>query len=137
MTMMRKVLCIGVIAAAFLLEPFSPARAADLKCAECGMLVDRGSKFYAWIALDNGTLPFCDVGDLLTYLKKRSLSPGRARVKDYPGGDTISADKAFFVHAENTFKTPMGWGIAAFKDKSDAAKFGTVLDFAGAIKAVK
>jgi hypothetical protein len=137
MTTMRKVLCIGVIAASFLLEPFSPCRAAELKCAECGMLVDRGSKFYAWIVLDKGTLPFCDIGDLLTYLKKKSLTPDTARVKDYPGGDTINADKAFFVHAENTFKTPMGWGLAAFKDKGDAARFGTVLDFAGAAKTVK
>jgi nitrous oxide reductase accessory protein NosL len=134
---MRKVLCIVVVAASLLLAPFSPARSAELKCAECGMLVDRGSKYYAWIVQDKGTLPFCDVGDLLTYLNKKSLSPGPARVKDYPGGDMINADKAFYVHAENTFKTPMGWGIAAFKDKGEAEKFGTVLDFAGAAKAVK
>ena len=31
----------------------------------------------------------------------------------------------------------MGWGIAAFKDKKEAAKSGTVLDFDGTVKALK
>jgi NosL protein len=137
MTMVRKMLSIGVVAVAFLLSSFAPTPAAEPKCAECGMMVDRGSMFYAWLVQDKGTLPFCDIGDLLTYLNKKALSPGPARVKDYPSGDTLEAAKAFFVRDEKAFRTPMGWGIAAFKSKQEAAKFGAVLDYAGAIKAVK
>ena len=31
----------------------------------------------------------------------------------------------------------MGWGIAAFKNKKDAAAYGQVMDFDGALKAVR
>jgi hypothetical protein len=137
MTMIRTMLSIGVIAVFFMFASGSPAPATELKCVECGMMVAPSSKFYAWIVKDKDTLPFCDIGDLLTYLDKKSLSPGLARVRDYPSGDTIIADKAFFVRDENAFRTPMGWGLAAFKDKREAAKFGTVLDFTGAAKTVK
>lgn len=115
----------------------SSVLAADMKCAECGMTVNQESKFYAWIVQDKNALPFCDIGDLLMYLNRKSLSPAAARVKDYLSGEMIDADKAFYVRAEKTFKTPMGWGIAAFKDKQEAEKFGAVMDFSGAAKAVK
>lgn len=107
------------------------------KCAECGMMVDLESKFCARLTQDGKTLPFCDIGDLLVHLNKKSLAPGAAQVRDYKTGEWINADKAFYVHAEKPFKTPMGWGIAAFKTREDAAAFGAPLDLAGVLRAVK
>lgn len=115
-----------------------PAYAAQpAQCAECGMIVDPGSKFHAQITLEGKTLPFCDIGDLLTYLIKKQLSTAQAEVKDTTTGEWISADKAFYVQSEKTFKTPMGWGIAAFKMKEEAAAFGAPLDIKGILRAMK
>lgn len=130
-------LMIALIAVSLAMFFSSPVPAADMRCAECGMTADRESKFFAWIIQGKDLLPFCDIGDLLTYLNKKSLAPASARVKDYPSGETIEADKALYVHSEKAFKTPMGWGIAAFRNRQDAEKFGAVMDFPGALKAVK
>lgn len=115
----------------------APERALAAGCAECGMMVDPESKFCAKIVRGGQTNLFCDIGDLLTHLNKKTLSPSGAQVKDYKTGDWISADKAFYVHAEKAFKTPMGWGIAAFRNREDAASFGKPLDLTGILKAVK
>ncbi len=115
-----------------------PASAGEhAQCAECGMTVKLGSKFCAKILLKGKTLQFCDIGDLLTYLNKKKISPSLAQVKDQRTGEWISADKAYYVHSEKTFKTPMGWDIAAFKTKEDAAAFGTPLDIKGILGALK
>jgi copper chaperone NosL len=126
-----------LILAACLLAPVPASAEQPVKCAECGMTVDTQSKFCAKIDQDGKTLMFCDLGDLLTYLNKKSVSPSAAQVRDYKTGEWIGAEKAFYVHAEKTFKTPMGWGIAAFKTKEDAAAFGTPVDITGSLKAVK
>lgn len=120
--------------------PFAPlASSADqpARCTECGMRIDPGSKFVAQMNRNGKTLPFCDIGDLLVYLNKNSLPPSGAMVKDYVTGDWIGAEKAFYVHAESTFSTPMGWGIAAFAKKEEAAAFGAPLDITAVLKAVK
>jgi len=108
-----------------------------VKCAECGMTVDQGSKFSASLTQDGKHIDFCDIGDLLTYLNKRSLAPSIAQVKDHKTGEPIAADKALYVRAEKKFRTPMGWGIAAFKNKEDAASSGVLMDITEILKAIK
>ncbi len=108
-----------------------------IKCSECGMMVDVNSKFASKIVQADKTLYFCDIGDLFSYLRRTKLSDFKAEVKDYKTGDWIDANTAYYVHAEKKFKTPMGWGIASFKDQKDAAEFGAVMDFDAASKASK
>lgn len=115
----------------------SPGIADMARCSECGMMVDQGSKFSSRLVQEGKQLDFCDIGDLLTYLNKRSISPSVAQVKDHNTGEPIAADKAFYVRAEKKFRTPMGWGIAAFKNRDDAASFGAPMDITAALKAVK
>jgi nitrous oxide reductase accessory protein NosL len=115
----------------------STAFAADIQCAQCGMTVDTGSKFTAKIAAADATLFFCDIGDLFTYLKKTSRGAGGAFVKDYSGGEWLDAKAAYFVHDEKIFKTPMGWGVAAYRDRSRAAEAGKAMDFDAAAKAMQ
>ncbi len=114
-----------------------PAAAEMVTCAQCGMMSDLGSKFTARITGGEKPLYFCDIGDLLTYLNAKKPQAGKAEVKDYMSGDWLDAREAFYVHAEKTFKSPMGWGLASFKNKSDAAAHGTAMDFDNALKAVK
>ncbi len=113
------------------------ALAETVKCAECGMSCDVAAKFTARIVQGDQTQYFCDIGDFFTYLGRKKPDATRMEVKDYPTGEWIDAHQAYFVHAEKKFKTPMGWGIAAFRDKNKAAEYGTATDFDGTAKAVK
>jgi len=113
------------------------ASAETITCAECGMTSDLASKFTAKITQGDKTLYFCDIGDLLSYQNRKKPENARPEVKDYESGQWIDARAAFFVRAEKKFKSPMGWGIAAFKDSKTAAGYGPVVGFDDAAKAVK
>lgn len=127
---------IAPIALVMFLLPL-PAAAETVKCSECGMTCDVAAKFTSRIVQGDQTLYFCDIGDLFSYLKRKKPSPTRVEVKDYNTGEWIDAYKAFYVHSEKKFKTPMGWSIASFKDKDRASEFGTAMDFDGAARALK
>ncbi|MDA8100182.1 MAG: nitrous oxide reductase accessory protein NosL [Nitrospiraceae bacterium] len=108
--------------------------AAMPRCAQCGMMVDEHAPFSAKMTEGGATTHFCDIGDLLAYLKAKKGSPSAAVVKDYPSGATLEATKAIFVKSPKNFHTPMGWGIAAFQDRKVAETFGTALDLDAIIK---
>ena len=115
----------------------SVSAAEMTKCSECGMTVDVTSKFASKSVLAEKTLYFCDIGDMFSYMKRTRQDGFRAEVKDYKTGEWIDAHAAYYVHAEKKLSTPMGWGIAAFKDKKDAGEFGAVMDFDATAKALK
>ena len=108
-----------------------------LKCSECGMPVDGAAPFSAKIIAGDRTLYFCDIGDLLVYLRERKTDPAYARVKDYRSGEWIEAAKAIYVHEPRRFMTPMGWGVASFKDKKDAEVFGVPSDITAVSRRLK
>ena len=114
-----------------------PSFAETVKCTECGMACDVAAKFTSRIIQGEQTLYFCDIGDLFSYLGRKKPSVTRVEVKDYSTGEWINAQKAYYVHSGKIFKTPMGWGIASFRDKNKASEFGTVMDFEGTAKALK
>jgi len=121
-----------------LLMSASWAAAADnFKCAECGMMVDEDSRFSARIVEAKTTLHFCDIGDLLAYLKNKNRPAAGAQVKDYLSSKWIEASSALFVHAPKRFTTPMGWSVAAFRDREKAQAYGSPLDFAAMTAALK
>lgn len=115
----------------------NPVLAQTVKCSECGMTCDIAAKFTARIVLGDQTLYFCDIGDLFSFITRKKPNATRMEVKDYLTGDWMDAHKAYYVHAEKKFKTPMGWGIAAFLDKDKASGYGTAMDFDGTASALK
>jgi len=127
-----------VFIAAFLLVMAAAGPAAEtLKCALCGMPVDVAAPFSAMIVAGDHPLYFCDIGDLLVYLRERNADPAYARVKDYRSGEWIEAEKAYYVHEPRRFITPMGWGVASFRDKNDAVDFGIVSDITAVSRLLK
>ncbi len=134
---MNKRLPIIGIALALLLMTLSPVHAKEISCTECGMTVRTDSKFTSKITQGDTTQYFCDIGDLFTYLKRKGLPDTKIEVKDYPSGEWIDARKAFYVTSGKKFNTPMGWGIAAFKDKNEASQSGNATDFENTAKAWK
>ncbi len=107
------------------------------RCAHCGMLVDDTSPFSARMVLENKTLWFCDIGDMALYLREKKGDPAQAQVKDYPSGAWIPAAQAFYVSSPKKFRTPMGWGLAAFRDRSEASASGDVDDLASILKRIQ
>ncbi len=134
---MRKHLFSALYATLLIFLCSLPAAAEKITCAECGMTSDLGSKFTSRIVQGEKPLFFCDIGDLFTYLISKKPQNVRAEVKDYKTGEWLDAHQAFYVHAGQKFKSPMGWGIAAFKDRKDAEEYGSTMDFDGTLKAVQ
>jgi nitrous oxide reductase accessory protein NosL len=134
--MLRRLQAMG-FAITLIVMSLTPALAAETRCTECGMMVQMDSKFTSKITQGEQTLYFCDIGDLFSYLKKKNMKETGAEVKDYKTGEWINARKAYYVNSSKKFRTPMGWGIAAFKDKNEASKAGDIMDFDGTANALK
>ncbi|MEJ2314219.1 MAG: nitrous oxide reductase accessory protein NosL [Nitrospirota bacterium] len=115
-------------------EPRDIAEGA--KCHLCGMKVDPGSAFSAQIVDGGKMLPFCDIGDMLYHYNKQEEKPSEMYVRDKQSLKWIDAREAAYVKSDS-FSTPMGWGIAAFSDKAEAAAFGKPMTFDEALSAVK
>ncbi len=134
---MKRLSRIVVVAILCLVIASVSAIAETISCTECGMTVDLNSKFAAKIVQGDTARYFCDIGDLFAYLNRKGLSNAGAQVKDYGTGEWIDASKAFYVRAEKKFKTPMGWGVAAFHDKNSAEESGVAMGFDAMAKTVK
>jgi nitrous oxide reductase accessory protein NosL len=132
---MKRILYFSLAVFIFIAACSLPAFAETVQCTECGMMVDMTSRFTAKIVQGDSTSYFCDIGDLFSYLKRIKPATIRAAVKDHPSGEWIDANTAYYVHNEKKFKTPMGWGFAAFRDKGHALEAGEVMDLAAAMKA--
>jgi nitrous oxide reductase accessory protein NosL len=78
---------------------------------------------------------FCDIGDLVAFIDRTHPKGYAAAVHDYTSGEWIDAGAAFFVIDKKVYSSPMGWGIAAFRDREAAA--GATLDFEALRKALR
>ncbi|GAB4406413.1 MAG: hypothetical protein OHK0032_01410 [Thermodesulfovibrionales bacterium] len=110
---------------------------AGVKCTECGMAVDPSSKFSSWVINSRGERSFfCDIGDMLKHIRDDIKDVRSINVRDYTTGQWIDGKKAFYVYIEG-IKTPMSWGIAAFRDEADAKSFGTPVRFNDAFRLLR
>lgn len=107
------------------------------RCAECGMVVDRNSKFIAEVVTADGkNMFFCDIGDMLVHFSRDRAKMKTVFVKDYRKGGWIDGKKAFYI-LDKKIATPMSWSIAAFEEESEAKKLGSAVDFNGAFVLLK
>lgn len=99
-------------------------------CAQCNMKVtDAEKKTSAYLPNVPGMGPshFCDIGCAIQSRNNECATrqmtfDSNAVVYDFLTGEAVPAEKAFFAF-KSTFRTPMGYGIVAFKDKGEAEKF--------------
>jgi len=103
------------------------AHAAGAACAECGMRLDPATPPPARIGSGEGALLFCDVGDLVAYLREHPEGTAAAEVRVGEDGAWLAAARSFYVEDPDRFPTPMGWGIVAFPDRAAAQAAGTPL----------
>lgn len=107
-------------------------------CAECGMKIEPGSRFSAWVidSEDNRRYFFCDIGDMLYHYRRSTARIKEAGVRDFLSGAWINGLSAYYVKNKE-FKTPMSWQIGAFKDRADAERFGKVYPFKEAFELIR
>jgi nitrous oxide reductase accessory protein NosL len=96
------------------------AEAKVVRCAECGMDTRIGGRFTARLVVGAETRYFCDIGDLVAFLGRTRPAAFDAAVHDFPSGEWVGARTAFFVVDKKAYSTPMGWGVAAFRDRAAA-----------------
>jgi nitrous oxide reductase accessory protein NosL len=92
-------------------------------------------RFTGRIVAAGQTSYFCDIGDLVAFIARTHPKEFAPAVRDYLSGEWVGATAAFFVIDKKTYATPMGWGVAAFRDRAAAA--GTALDWDALVKALK
>jgi len=126
-------LCASPVAAATTAATAAPERVVS--CAECGMKAKIDNRFTSQVLQGGSTLYFCDAGDLVAYLARTQPKEYTASVHDFKSGEWLDARSAFFVIDKKIFSTPMGWGVAAFRDRAEAT--GAPLDFEALRKALR
>jgi len=97
-------------------------------CVQCNMTVTR-KNLSAFLPNVSGMGPshFCDIGCAVQSRNSECATrqmtfDSNAVVYDFLSGEPIPAEKAFFAF-KSSYRTPMGYGIVAFKDKTQAEKF--------------
>lgn len=103
-------------------EPVAINEGVD-KCEVCNMMI-KDDQFATQLILKNGkALKFDDIGDLFVWTKKNGLNDVEVRyVRDYNSKEWIKLEDATFAYDES-FETPMAFGVYSFKDKKDAEAF--------------
>lgn len=116
------------------LLPFWAAAAAEpavpetvVTCAECGMNAKVANRYTSRLVQGAVTRYFCDIGDLVAFIERTHPKDYAAAVRDFLSGEWTDAGRASFVIDKKTYLTPMGWGIAAYREREAAA--GATLDF--------
>jgi len=138
----RRLVAVALIGALPLFLPAWPAGGAGpaeaenvVKCAECGMSARVVNRFTSRLVQGAGTSYFCDIGDLAAFIERTHPKDYAAAVHDFTSGDWLDTGKAFFVIDKKTYLTPMGWGIAAFRDRGGVT--GAPLNFEALRKALR
>jgi copper chaperone NosL len=99
-------------------------------CSYCNMMINEADrKFTVTLPHVSGMGPssYDDIGCAIMsrnseYATNQVVFDSNAVVYDYLTAEAIPAEKAFFAFRSNV-RTPMGYGIVAFKDKAQAEKF--------------
>ena len=108
-------------------------------CARCGMLVSEARFASGYVEAGGKSVLFDDLGELLAAAARDPALSKAAFVPDVEDAKLVRAESAFFVRAPS-LATPMGTGVAAFKDRARAEAFakqrgaGDVLDWAAATR---
>ncbi|TAK75320.1 MAG: twin-arginine translocation signal domain-containing protein [Dehalococcoidia bacterium] len=96
-------------------------RYGEERCAYCTMSIDDARFAAAWRTPSGGERHFDDIGCMVNaYRREAPASDSRFWVHDYRSQEWQDAGAATYLTSPS-FKTPMGYGVAAFASAADAA----------------
>lgn len=90
----------------------------ETPCARCGMIISE-ARHAAGLAAKDAILTFDDTGEMIATVQERGSSSSRVWVHDFATATWIDGVTAFYV-ASPRAATPMGSGVVAFADRSQA-----------------
>lgn len=88
-------------------------------CDRCNMIISEARFAAAYVTLRGQVRRFDDIGGMMDYYHDKKEEIAVFWVHDYTTSEWLKADDAFFV-MNNELITPMGFGIVAVADKSQA-----------------
>ncbi|WP_243734994.1 nitrous oxide reductase accessory protein NosL [Paenibacillus turpanensis] len=93
------------------------------KCSICNMSVKDDPYATQLITLDGQSLKFDDIGCMNKWKKQNGTETvGAEFVRDHNSGNWIRYEDAFYAY-DPMFKTPMAYGVVAFKSEASAKQF--------------
>ena len=98
-------------------------------CARCKMIISEKSYSAEYILLDGEARKFDDIGCMLHFYNEEENKDDKILaqyVRDYNTGNWVDATKAYFVWSKEII-TPMGHGLAAFKEEESARRLAKKL----------
>jgi copper chaperone NosL len=93
-------------------------------CERCKMIISEKSYSAEYILLDGEARKFDDIGCMIHFAYGEESKGEKILakyVRDYNTGNWIDANEAYFVWSKDIV-TPMGYGLAAFKDDETARR---------------
>ena len=93
-------------------------------CERCKMIISEKSYSAEYVMQDGEARKFDDIGCMIQFssgVESKGNKILGKYVRDYNTGDWIDATKAYFVWSKDII-TPMGYGLAAFKDQESARR---------------
>ncbi|USG65861.1 nitrous oxide reductase accessory protein NosL [Brevibacillus ruminantium] len=103
-------------------QPVDIAEGVD-KCEICHMGVANDQHATEILMTDGKALKFDDIGCMYQWIAENGTEQIDVQyVRDYLSKEWVQGEQATYVYDEN-FKTPMGYGIYSFKEKSAADAF--------------
>ncbi|MEW5746774.1 MAG: nitrous oxide reductase accessory protein NosL [Nitrospirota bacterium] len=115
--------CISAIPVPAGAEPASPA-----VCTACNMSIEGQNKRFSVVdTKSTDKVAFDDIGCALLWRAEQCATKElqfntNAEVFDFSTGEPVAIEAASFV-VDSGVKTPMGYGIVAFKDRQSAERF--------------
>jgi copper chaperone NosL len=99
-------------------------------CERCKMIISEKAYSAEYILPGGEARKFDDIGCMIRFQNEEETNRNKILaqyVRDYNTGDWIDATTAHFVSSKAII-TPMGHGLAAFKDKESARRLARNLD---------
>ena len=91
-------------------------------CEQCQMIISEPRFAAAYVTDDGDYHRFDDIGEMFLYATDRGETVRTFWVHDFHSEEWLETGDATFVHNPE-LTTPMGWGIAAFADRSAAEAY--------------
>ncbi len=92
-------------------------------CGACGMIISEPRFAAASVLEDGKSIKFDDLGEMILYHRNKPDLKVRAMfVHDYDTAAWVRSEHAFYVKSMD-LQSPMGFGTAAFAEKSSAESF--------------
>jgi copper chaperone NosL len=96
-------------------------------CTRCGMIISEERYAGGLVRADGETEIFDDIGEMIDVIQEEGVDERRIWVHDYESLEWLDGTLAIYVVSDEIM-TPMGSGVVAFEERTDAEGFAAQND---------